>query len=128
MIAVDAAEPHHQTVRRRALDQFLHRIAAQTPRHDQRGIFREGAGIAEIGDVLARGALTRFAASRRRIGTRFVGGETAAVIEVLQILADVIEVDVLGGGVARTFDMGFFDEGERRVFEHRVARRDGEFA
>ena len=71
LVAVHTAQPHHQPVARRALDQFVHRVAAQLAGHHQARIFGEGTRIAQIVDILARRALAGLAPLGHRVGPRW---------------------------------------------------------
>ena len=121
LVAVNAAEPHHQPVAGRLLDQVLHGAAAQLPGDDQAGIFGEGTRIAQILDVLACGALPRLAPLGHGIRPGCILGEAFARIEFGEVRADGVKIDRFGFGRRRAADLGFLDEGERGVLEYRVA-------
>ena len=64
-VAVDAADAGDQAVGGRALDQILERAPAALGGDRQRAVLDERARVAEVVDVLARGALARSRAGAR---------------------------------------------------------------
>ena len=63
---------------------------------------REGAAYAYAGDIKIRTALDR-------VRPRFIQGRGVAVVDELQVRADVVEVDGLEFALARALDFGRFD-------------------
>ena len=94
-IAVNAADAGDQSIRRGVLDQVLDGAAATLRRDHQRAVLDEGARIAKVVDILARGALMGLAPARDRVGPRFVETLRVALLHLVQIGADVVEVDLL---------------------------------
>src|SRR5215472_15862327 len=70
--AVHGSDTRNQSVSGRILYQIVQRAPAALSRNGQRTVFREGSGIAEIGDVLTRGALSGLAATSHGFRTAFV--------------------------------------------------------
>ena len=64
-------------------------------------VLDEGAGIAEVVDILARGALAGFAAARDGVGPRGVEADRMALANLGEIGADVIEIDGFGAPPSR---------------------------
>ena len=60
-------------------DQVLERAAPPLRRDHQRAVLDEGAGIAQVLDVLARGALTGLAPARDRLGPRRIESDRVAL-------------------------------------------------
>ncbi len=120
-IAIDAADAGDQAVGGRVLDQVLDGAAAALRGDHQRAVLDEAAGIAQVVDVLARGALMSFAPARDRLGPRIIEAERVALLHFLQIVADVIEIDFLRLSRLRDADIGLLDERERMPLEHRIA-------
>ena len=70
------------------LDQFVERCGAPARREHQRAVFDERAGIADVLDVLARGALAGRAPTRDGLGTRRVECTGATLQHLGQVGAD----------------------------------------
>ena len=87
----------------------------------QRAVFDEGAGIAEIFDIFARGALTGLAAACDGLGTRGVERARMTIHDLGQVRPDVVEVDsgLFGRGVRLYFAR--FDVQQRVTLVDRVA-------
>ncbi|MCY1218013.1 hypothetical protein D9M72_299460 [compost metagenome] len=86
--AVDRAGAGDEAIGRRVGDQVGFAAAARLRRHRQAAVFAEAAGIAQVADVLARGALAARAAPRHGIGAGGVVEEGMAVEHALQVGAD----------------------------------------
>ncbi len=74
-LPVDATDPGHQPIRRRALDQLGHTAPGPLRRHHQRPVLLETAGVAQVRQVLPRRAAAAFMSAGHDIRTTFVGGE-----------------------------------------------------
>ena len=61
------------------------RAAAALGGHGQRAVFDEGAGVAQVGDVLARGAQAQGVALGHGFGAAGVVGEGLALPQALQV-------------------------------------------
>ena len=86
-------------------DQVLDRAAAPLRRDHQRAVLDEGARVAEVVDVLARGALTGLAPARDRLGPCGIEPVRMALVHLGQIGADVIEIDLLRPRLPRLLDL-----------------------
>jgi hypothetical protein len=93
---VDAADAGHHAVGRRVGDQILERAAARLRRDGERAVLDEVAGIgravAEVGDVLARGAPALRMALVDGGPAVLVERERMAVDDLLQVGPDRVEV------------------------------------
>ena len=74
-------------------DQLLDRAAAALRGDDERAVLDERARVAEVVDVLARGALAGLAAARDGVGPRGVEPDGVALAHLREIGADGVEVD-----------------------------------
>ena len=97
-LAVDAADASDHAVRRRVAHQVFRAAAAALRGHGQRAVFDERAGVAKVGDVLARGALSQLAAPRHRVRARRVEHERVAIDRALQVGAMRCAAGCFGGG------------------------------
>ena len=88
----------------------------------------ERAGVAEVVDVFAGGALLRAAAAGEGVGPVLVEGGGVALVHLGEVGSDVVEVDLLLDGLARCVDGCFVDEDDRMAFVDGVAGRDGDLA
>jgi hypothetical protein len=82
--AVDAADAGHHAVGRRVAHQVVFAAAAALGGHGQRAVFDETAFIAQVGDVLSRGALAQRMALGDGLGAVRIEGERMAVHDPLQ--------------------------------------------
>ena len=112
--AIDAAHACHHAVGRGVGDQVFHAAAARLRGNRQRAVFDEAAFVAQIGNVLARGALVACVAFGHRVRPRGVERACVAVDHALQIGANVVGVvrGLLGGGDVGGV-IGFFQHQDR---------------
>ncbi len=96
-VAVDAADTGDHPVGGGALDQLVNRAAAALRGDHQGRVLDEGAGVAEVLDILAGGALAGFAAARDGVGPGGVEADFMALANLGEIGADAIEIDGFGG-------------------------------
>ena len=126
--AVHRADAGDHAVGGRLVDQVLERAPAPLRRDHQPAVLDEGAGVAEVEHVLARGALLRGAPSRDRFRPRRVGGLGAPAQHLVEVRAHAIEIDLVPGRVVVLGDLAFLDEEERVAFVERVALGDRDAA
>ena len=106
-VGVDRGNAHDETVGRRVLDEFVELAPAALRRDREAAVFDERAGIDELRDVLARGALVGVAAALDRGRAVRVERVGLARDQLGEIGTDVVEVDVgfrrrrIGGDVER---------------------------
>ena len=117
---IDAADAGDQSVRRGVLDQILDRAATALRRDHQRAVFDEGAGIAQVVNILARSALMGFAAARDRLGPRIIEAVRMPLLHFLQVVANVIEIDCLRIPRLCDADISLLDESQRMAFKYRI--------
>ena len=85
-------------------DQVVDRAAPALRRDHQRAVLDEGARVAQVLDILARGALIGFAPARDGVGPRGVESDRVALVHLREIGADVIEIDFFRLGGLDGFD------------------------
>jgi len=91
--AIDAADAGHHAVSRRVAHQVVLAAPAALGGDGQRAVFQKAALVAQVGDVLPRGALALRVAARHGLGTGGVLREGEALLQALQVDPD-------GGGGA----------------------------
>ena len=79
------------------------------------------AGVEQVVDVLARGALAGLAPARDGVGPLVVERHRLALEILGEIGPDVVEVDLLLDRARRSLDIGLLDEQQRMAFEDRIA-------
>ncbi|MCY1224409.1 hypothetical protein D9M72_365650 [compost metagenome] len=104
--AVDGAGAGDQAVGRGVGDQVGLAAPARLCRQRQAAVFAEAAGIAQVVDVLARGAQAARMAACHRLGAGRVVQEGMAVEHALQVGADRGRVGVLGFAVGMGAGVG----------------------
>ena len=105
----------------RILDQILDGAAAALRGDHQRAILDEGAGVAQVVNILARSALMGLAAPSNCLGPRIIEAERMPFLNFFQVVAYVIEIDFLRLRSLRDAHISLFDERERMPLEHRIA-------
>ena len=123
LVAVDLRKAHDEAVGRRFIDQLLDRGGGAPGGNGEPAIFEERAGIAKVLDILPRRALAALAPARDRGGTSGVERPRPPRLHFGKIVADVIEIDLLGGGGDAAGILGLFDEQQRMALEHGIADR-----
>ena len=127
-VAVDVAHAGDDAVARRVLAQLIQRVALMLPRHDQRPVFVERARIDQPLDVFARHLVAGLAPAGDGLGAVLVQRQRVALDVLAQIVADVIEVELLRRGHRAARNLGLLDEDDRKAFAHHVARMHGDAA
>jgi hypothetical protein len=97
--ALDASDPADEPVGRRALDEVLHRAPSPLGRDHQRPVLDEAARIAQVGDVLASGALAGPAPLRDGVGAVLVEPDRVPVDDLGERARHDVQVD--RGGARR---------------------------
>ena len=121
-IAVDASDARDHPVGRSVLDQILDRAPPPLRRDHQRTVLDEGAGIAQVVDIFASGALTGLAPARDRVGPRRVEAERMTLDHFRKIGTHAIQIDFARPrALCVGLDVGLLDERQRMPFEDRVA-------
>ena len=127
-IAVDRADAGDQPVGRRPLAQPLDGATRALRGDDERAEFHERAVIKDVVDVLARRALAGLAPARDRVRAVLVEDVGAPLVELLQVGADVVEIELLGLLDRAALHLGLFDEDEREALAYHVAGGHGDTA
>ena len=137
VVAVDAADAGDHAVGRRVADQVVELAPAALRRERERAVLDEAAGVAEIGDVLARGAQAEGVALGDGVGPAGVGEQRLARAQLEQVGAQGVRVGVAarvpsavgadgGGRAQRRQHRSRLDDVADVVaqrFDHAVARR-----
>ncbi len=87
-------------------------------------VFDEGAVVAQVFDVFARGALALRMAAFDGVGSVFVQRGLAPFDHFFQVRADFVEIDVILDGVSRPRNRHGFDRQQRVLFVNGVADPD----
>src|SRR5262249_24372827 len=127
-ITVNSPDASDHAVGRRVLDQVLNGAPSTLSGDDDWTVLDEGAWIAEVFDILARGSLSGLSSSRDGFGAGIVEADRVAVERFRQIRADAIQIDSFGFRRFRSLHFGLFDEGQRMPFEDRVSDVDRDLA
>ena len=127
VLAVDGADASDHAVGGETANYLLEREAG-TGGEGEGTVLDEGAGVAEIVNVLAGGALLRAAAAGDGVGPVLVEGGGVALMDLSEVGADEIEVELLGGGLAGVLDVALVDEDDGVALVDRVACGDGDLA
>ena len=98
-LAVDAADAGDHAVGRRVADQVVELAPAALRRERERAVLDEAAGVAEIGDVLARGAQAEGVSLGDGVGPAGVGEQRLARAQLEQIGAQGVRVGSRRGAV-----------------------------
>ena len=101
-LAVDAADAGDHAVGRRVADQVVELAPAALRRERERAVLDEAAGVAEIGDVLARGAQAEGVALGDGVGTAGVGEQRLARAQLEQVGAQGVRVGSRRRAVGRS--------------------------
>ena len=109
-IAVDASDPRDHSVGRRVLHQVFDRAPSPLRRDHQRTVLDEGAGIAQVVDIFASGALPGLAPARDRVGPRGVESERMTLDHFRKIRTHAIQIHLAGLGALRRLDVGLLDK------------------
>ena len=127
-VAVDGADAGDHAVGGGADAHFLDRHDAVPGGQDQLAHFDPGAFVDQFGQALALGQFALGVASFDPGLAILVLAGVKIVEELLQVGADVVEVDLRLFLADRLADIGLLDEGERVPFVDHVADGDGELA
>ena len=79
-------------------------------RDNQRTVFDECAGIAEVVDIFASGTLAGLAAARDRVGPRWVEAERMTLDHFRKIRTYAIQINIARLGLMRGLDVRLLDE------------------
>ncbi len=127
-ITVDRADAGDDPVGRGPLAQCLHVVALVLECDDQWPVLVERSRIHELGDVLADHAIAASASFGHSLGSVLVQVVGVAFAGLLQVLANVVEIELLHRfGVARVH-LGFLDEHDRETLADDVAPHHGDGA
>ena len=119
--AVDAADAGDQAVGRRVCDQVVERTALPLGGNDQRAVLDKRVRVAQVGDILAAGALAGLAPAGDRLGTGGVKPDRVSFNDLGQVGADVGKIDrclFLDGG---RIDLTLFDKNQGVALIDRIA-------
>ena len=125
--AVDASDAGHHAVSRRVFDQVFFTAPTALRCHGERAVFEEGVGVAQIGDVLARRALTQSVALGNSLGTMGVERRCVARKHTLQVGARRHRCArrrcqrLHCSGQFRPYLRGQLERGQHFTFSHQVA-------
>ena len=125
--AVDAADAAHHAVGGELADDLLDRQPGAR-RQDEAAVLDERALVAQVGDVLARGALVGLAAPRHGVGPGVVEEDGVTLVHLGEVGADLVEVDLVVDGGGQVGHVGRLDEHQRVALEHGVADGDADEA
>ncbi len=125
---VHRADAAHQPVGRRLLDQLLDGAPSSLRGDHQRTVLDEAPGIAEVGDVLPRRALSGLAPALDGVGARSVEPSGVPALHRGEVGTHVIEIDLRRSLRAAALHLGRFDERQRMALEDRVSGRHADAA
>src|SRR5580692_4888900 len=94
-MAVDSSDAGNHSICGRVLHEVFYRSAPALRGDHDGAVLNERTGIAQVLDILARGALNGFAPARDRLRPGSIESERVPLLHFAQIIADVIEIDLL---------------------------------
>ncbi|MDT4831994.1 hypothetical protein FQZ97_655290 [compost metagenome] len=125
---VHRADAGHQAIRRALFDQFFQRAASALGGQGQGAVFDEAAGIQQVVEVLAGGALAGLAPPGDRLRAARIRGDGVAFERFGEVGADMFEIEAFLGLHGIAGHLGGLQEQQGRAFEQAAARRHGQRA